>query len=81
MLRAITIVTLSAGALTMLAASSAPAQRSRFCVAGYACAPSSPARYNACFELALRRGLTVSRGDRRNLNRFIVQCLNGRIPF
>jgi hypothetical protein len=37
-------------------------------------------RYNACFQLALARGLTVTVGDYRNLNSFIYQCLAGKIP-
>ncbi len=44
------------------------------------CVPAPQRLYNRCFSLALRRGLTVSRGDSRNLNWFIYQCLAGRIP-
>jgi hypothetical protein len=50
------------------------------CVKGRGCLPTTEASYNACFNLALRRGLNVSRGDRRNLDSFIYQCLAGRIP-
>jgi hypothetical protein len=42
--------------------------------------PAPPEKYNACFQLALQRGLTVSVGDFRNLDWFIHQCLAGRIP-
>jgi hypothetical protein len=57
----------------------ARAQQGQFCFAGEGCAPSTPERYNACFELALQRGLTVSRGDERNLNKFLYDCLRGVI--
>jgi len=50
------------------------------CIAGRGCVPSTNESYNACFQLALARGLTVSRGDFQNLNFFIYQCLEGRIP-
>jgi len=50
------------------------------CVPGVGCVPAPPEKYNACFQLALQRGLTVSVGDFRNLDWFIHQCLAGRIP-
>jgi hypothetical protein len=51
-----------------------------FCIAGRGCVPTTQESYNACYQLALRRGLSVSRGDIHNLNSFIYQCLEGRIP-
>jgi len=50
------------------------------CIAGRGCVPATQESYNACFHLALQRGLNVSMGDRHNLNYFIYQCLAGRIP-
>jgi hypothetical protein len=50
------------------------------CIAGRGCVPATQESYNACFQLALRRGLNVSVGDRYNLNYFIYQCLSGQIP-
>jgi hypothetical protein len=41
--------------------------------------PAPPQAYDACFHLALQRGLTVTVGDKRNLDWFIFQCLEGRI--
>ena len=41
--------------------------------------PTSQQAYEACFHLALQRGLTVTVGDKRNLDLFIYQCLEGRI--
>jgi hypothetical protein len=49
------------------------------CVSGYGCVPATQESYNACFQLALRRGLTVTVGDHRNLNMFIYECLSGKI--
>jgi hypothetical protein len=37
--------------------------------------------YDACFELALRRGQNVSTGDLLSRNKFIHDCLAGKIPF
>ena len=49
------------------------------CIAGRGCVPATQESYNACFQLALHRGLTVTVGDKRNLDLFIYQCLEGRI--
>jgi len=77
--RLILTTILAAGAVT--AFSSLPAQAEQpFCVRGRGCVPATEASYNSCFSLALQRGLNVSRGDRRNLDSFIHQCLAGRIP-
>lgn len=76
MRQVILMTMLAAGALT---ASPSVAQYSH-CIAGYGCVPATQESYNACFQLALRRGLTVTVGDRRNLDWFIYQCLAGRIP-
>jgi hypothetical protein len=68
---------------TMLISTPGFAQRQyaqTFCIAGRGCVPTTNESYNACFQLALARGLTVSRGDIHNLNSFIYQCLEGRIP-
>ena len=70
---------LAASVLTAGAGTPAEAQYLH-CVKGRGCQPTSQASYNACFSLALRRGLNVSRGDRRNLDSFIYQCLAGKIP-
>ena len=67
-------------ALAALAASptTSKAQYSH-CVSGYGCVPTTQESYNACFQLALRRGLTVTVGDHRSLNMFILDCLTGRV--
>ena len=50
------------------------------CMPGIGCVPTTQESYNACFQLALARGLNVSMGDRYNLSYFIYECLKGRIP-
>jgi len=50
------------------------------CIPGLGCVPATSQSYDACFHLALQRGLTVTVGDKRNLDYFIYQCLAGRIP-
>jgi hypothetical protein len=37
--------------------------------------------YAACYELALRRGQNVSRGDDISRDKFMNDCLAGKIPF
>ena len=74
---AITAAALAVCATTLPTPSVAQYQH---CIAGRGCVPATQASYNACFNLALARGLNVSVGDRYNLNYFIYQCLAGRIP-
>jgi hypothetical protein len=71
----------AAGALAaVLMPSAANSQQQYFCVHGRGCVPMTPASHTACFNLAMQRGLNVSRGDSYNLQLFIYQCLAGRIP-
>ena len=79
MRRLILMTIVAAGMVTTLSTQS-PAQTTPFCIAGRGCVPATNESYNGCFQLALARGLTVSRGDLHNLNWFIYQCLAGRIP-
>jgi hypothetical protein len=47
-------------------------------------ADARPARhpsYGACYSLAIQRGWTHDRYDRRGLDNFIYRCMQGRIPF
>lgn len=78
MRQAILVAALAIGATTLSSAPS-PAQYLH-CIAGWGCVPATQQSYNGCFQLALHRGLTVSVGDRRNLDMFIYECLAGRIP-
>jgi hypothetical protein len=68
------------------ALSSAPAQAQyALCLPSRGCIPTTQASYNACLTLARERGWSDSDNARRGgldrgLDRFIYQCLQGRIP-
>jgi hypothetical protein len=47
---------------------------------GGACVSTSARNYNSCVDLGLQRGLNLGKGDRRNLDLFVYQCLVGRVP-
>ena len=81
-MRQATKAMLAVGALTavLLPGPAAGAQTQYFCFPGEGCVVNTPQRHAACFSLAMQRGLNVSRGDTYNLNRFLFQCLSGRIP-
>ena len=83
-MRHLILMTIVAFAATAAASTPSSAQRNYsetiFCIAGRGCVPTNQHSYNSCFQLALARGLTVSRGDKNNLDLFIYQCLEGRIP-
>lgn len=49
------------------------------CRPGGNCLSTTPANYNSCVDLALRRGLLLTKGDRHNLNVFIYDCIAGRV--
>jgi len=69
---------LTVGAVTDFSTPSVAAQP--FCVRGRGCVPATQATYNSCFQLGLARGESVTVGEWRNFQRFIYQCLAGRIP-
>ena len=55
------------------------------CFPARGCAPATHASYNACYQLALRRGWTASDNVERDLGGrgldfFVYQCLLGKIP-
>jgi hypothetical protein len=75
-----TILTVGVVAAIWAATSPAQAQYSQ-CIKGRGCVPTSQASYNACFNLALARGESAAWGERRSLNWFTYQCLEGKIPF
>src|SRR5262245_44696944 len=70
----------------VLAFPSVPAQAQyAVCIPARGCAPATQASYNACYQLALRRGWNESDNVTRDLggrglDYFIYQCLLGRIP-
>jgi hypothetical protein len=53
--------------------------KQQFCVAGRGCVPMTQATYNACYNLAMKRGESSAWGERRSLDFFIYQCLSGKI--
>jgi hypothetical protein len=79
-----TLPILAVSAVTAL--SSAPAQAQfAHCLPGRGCIPTTQTSYNACLTLARERGWRDSDNARRGgldrgLDRFIYQCLQGRIP-
>jgi hypothetical protein len=49
------------------------------CRPGGNCVTTSAAGYSHCVDLALRRGLQMTRGDRPSFDRFVYQCVAGRV--
>jgi hypothetical protein len=49
------------------------------CRPGGNCVNTSAANYNRCVDLALRRGLQLTKGDRYNFDLFVYQCVAGRV--
>jgi hypothetical protein len=77
---------MAAGAVTACAMASFPAQAQyAHCLPVRGCVPTTQASYNACLTLARERGWRDSDNARRGglnrgLDKFIYQCLQGRIP-
>jgi len=49
------------------------------CRPGGNCVTTSAANYNSCVDLALRRGLQMTKGDRPSFDLFVYQCVAGRV--
>jgi len=84
MRQVIMMIMLAFGAMTVLVSLPAQAQYA-VCIPARGCAPATQPSYNACYQLALRRGWTNSDNDQRELGGraldfFIYQCLTGKIP-
>jgi hypothetical protein len=47
---------------------------------GGPCVGTSAGNYQSCIDLGLDRGFNLGKGDRRNLDLFVYQCLVGRVP-
>jgi hypothetical protein len=85
-MRQLLLPVLAAGVVTSFSLVSFPAQ-AQFaqCLPARGCIPTTQASYNACYTLARQRGWTDSDnaprgGLGRGLDKFIFQCLQGRIP-
>ena len=78
---------LAVGASTIFLSIPAPAQAQyAVCLPARGCVPATQASYNACYQLALRRGWNDSDNVERDLggralDAFIYQCLKGKIPW
>ena len=84
MRQVIMMTMLAVGAMAAFPSFPAQAQYA-VCLAARGCMPATQASYNACYQLALRRGWTNSDNDEKDLggralDRFIYQCLLGKIP-
>lgn len=49
------------------------------CRPGGNCVTTTAANYNSCVDLALRRGLQLTKGDRPSFDLFVYQCVAGRV--
>lgn len=49
------------------------------CRPGGGCLTTTAAIYNSCVDLAMRRGVLLTKDDRHVLDRFIYQCVAGRV--
>jgi hypothetical protein len=84
MRQVIMMIILTIGAATAFLSVPAQAQYA-VCIPARGCAPATQASYNACYQLALRRGWNESDNVERDLggrglDLFVYQCLLGKIP-
>ena len=49
------------------------------CRPGGGCLTTTAAIYNSCVDLAIRRGVLLTKDDRHTLDRFVYQCVAGRV--
>jgi hypothetical protein len=49
------------------------------CRPGGNCLSTTATNYNRCVELALRRGLQLTKGDRHPFDMFVYDCVAGRV--
>jgi hypothetical protein len=49
------------------------------CRPGGNCITTTAAIYNSCVNLALRRGVQLTKDDRHVMDRFVYQCVAGRV--
>jgi hypothetical protein len=83
-MRQVMMTMLTIGVVTALLSFRAQAQYA-VCIPARGCATATQASYNACYQLALRRGWNNSDNVERDiggraLDSFIYQCLLGKIP-
>ena len=83
-MRQVMVTVLAIGAVAAVASFPVQAQYA-VCIPARGCAPATQVSYNACYQLAMRRGWNNSDNDQRELggralDYFIYQCLRGKIP-
>jgi len=83
-MRQVMMTVLAIGAVTAVLSFPVQAQYA-VCIPARGCAPATQVSYNACYQLALRRGWSNSDNDEKDLggrllDHFIYQCLLGKIP-
>jgi hypothetical protein len=68
------------GAMSVFAMPSAPAQAQStiICDAFHRCAPATQQSYDACYQLAMRRGWNMQPTDYKGRTAFIYDCLRGK---
>jgi hypothetical protein len=73
---------LTIGAVSTFAMPSGPAQAQStlICDAFNRCIPATQQSYDACYQLAMRRGWNMQPTDYKGRTAFIYDCLRGRIP-
>ena len=76
------IYAITAIAIVAIFATANPAlsQGTMVCRPGGTCLTTTAAIYNSCVDLALRRGVLLTKDDRWVLDRFVYQCVAGRVP-
>jgi len=66
--------------VTILAtANFAFSQAATICRPGGNCLTTTAAIYNSCVDLALRRGVILTKDDRWVLDKFVYDCVAGRV--
>jgi hypothetical protein len=79
-MRHILYATLAVAIVATFATSNiAISQGTMVCRPGGNCFSTTAANYNRCVDLALRRGLQMTKGDRHNFDLFIYDCVAGRV--
>lgn len=79
-MRQTTFAVLTVGALAAVAIQGAPAraQSTLFCDWFNRCAPTTQQAFDACYQLAMKRGWNMQPTDVRGRTAFIYDCLRGK---
>jgi hypothetical protein len=80
-MRHILYATLAVAIVTMFATSNLAISQggTMVCRPGGNCFSTTAANYNRCVDLALRRGLQLTKGDRHYFDLFVYDCVAGRV--